>query len=90
MGTDNLSFCENSKKFFFFFFWGGGGGGGSGREGGIGLGDQGGCERRSKVFVRIQKKKIEGGRGQGRVGWGSGGIRGWGRGGWVARFGVGG
>ena len=29
------------------------GGGG----GGVGLGGQGGCERRSKVFVKIQKKK---------------------------------
>ena len=49
---------------------GGGGGGGGG---------QGGCERRSKVFVKIQKKKIEGG------GWfgvgGAGPIRGWGGGG---------
>ena len=32
---------------FFFFFWGGGGGGG-----------QGGCERRSEAFVKIQKKNI--------------------------------
>ena len=57
--------------------------------GGIRLGGQGGCERRSKVFVRIQKKKFEGGGvGQGRMGGGP--IRGWGRGGWVARFGVGG
>ena len=31
------------------------------------------CEWRSKVFVRIQKKKIEGGGGV-RVGWG-GGVR---------------
>ena len=39
---------------------GGVGGGGSGRVGGggIGLGGQGGCEQRSKVFVKIQKKKI--------------------------------
>ena len=29
-------------------------GGGGGR--GVGLGGQGGCERRSKVFVKIQKK----------------------------------
>ena len=59
-----------------------------GGGGGVGLGVQGGCERRSKVFVRIQKKKNLRG-GQGRVGVG-GPIRGWGGGGWVARFGVGG
>ena len=41
-------------------FLGGGGSGGEG-GGGVGLGVQGGCERRSKVFVRIQKKKFEGG-----------------------------
>ena len=72
------------------FFWGGGG------RGGVGLGGQGGCERRSKVFVKIQKlkKKIEGG--WVGVGWRSGGpIRGWGGGAGVgevgvARFGVGG
>ena len=33
-----------------------GGGGGGGGRGGVGLGGQGGCERRSKVFVKIQKK----------------------------------
>ena len=54
MGTENLSFCENSKKNIFF----GGGGGGSG---GVGLRSQGGCERRSKVFVKIQKKNLGGG-----------------------------
>ena len=32
------------KTFFFFFFFEGGGGGGGG--GGVGLGGQGGCERR--------------------------------------------
>ena len=37
---------------------GGGGGGGPGRVGG-----QGGCERRIEVFVKIQKKKLGGGRG---------------------------
>ena len=41
----------------------GGGGVGSGQGGGGGggghrVGGQGGCERRSKVFVRIQKKKF--------------------------------
>ena len=53
------------------FFLGGGGG--------VGLGGQGGCERRSKVFVKIQKKIKGGGVG---VGWGSGGSDqglGWGR-----------
>ena len=29
--------------------------------GGVGLGGQGGCERRIEVFVKIQKKKIGGG-----------------------------
>ena len=45
----------------------------SGRGGGRRVGGQGGCERRSKVFVKIQKKTIfsEGG-GVGR-GWGGGG-----------------
>ena len=43
--------------------------------GGVLLGGQGGCERRSKDFVKIQKKKLGGGGGVG-VG--------------VARFGVGG
>ena len=41
---------------------------------GVGLGGQGGCERRSEAFVKIQKKKIffflEGGWGSG---WGVGG-----------------
>ena len=71
MRTKNLSFCENSKKKNFFFFLGGGGRGerlGGGTGGGVGLGGQGGCERRTEVFVKIQKKKIGGG---GRVGpWG--------------------
>ena len=35
------------------FFWAGVG---SGRVGGGGLGGQGGCEQRSKVIVKIQKK----------------------------------
>ena len=61
------------------------------------MGGQGGCERRSEVFVRIQKKKFEEeGVGQGRVAGGGGGPgvggsdQGLGRKGWVARFGVGG
>ena len=59
---------------------GGGGGGGGGRRRVLG---QGGCERRSKVFVKIPKKKNLGGGGVGRGG--SGGGRGsdqgleWGR-----------
>ena len=66
------------KKTFFL----GGGGVGSERVGGggVGLGGQGGCEQRSKVFVNIQKKLTGGGVG--------GPIRGLGGGGGVARFGV--
>ena len=52
--------------------------GGSRGGGGRRVGGQGGCERRSKVFVKIQKKKkILGG---GKVGRG-GPIRGWSGGG---------
>ena len=49
---------------------------GGGRVGGGGcrLGGQGGCERRSEVFVKI-KKKLGGGQA------GGGPIRGWGGGG---------
>ena len=47
-----------------------------GGEGGVGLGVQGGCEQRSKVFVRIQKKNFDGGV---RVGGGSDQGLGWGR-----------
>ena len=56
--------------------------------GGVGLGGQGGCERRSKVFVKIQRKKKNfEGEGQGRRGGRSGvGVGEVG----VARFGVGG
>ena len=61
--------------------------GGGGGSGGVRFGGQGGCEQRSKVFVKIQKKKLTGGGGVG-VGWGS--DQGWGGGGGVARFGVGG
>ena len=53
-----------------FFFWGGGGGGG-----GVGLGGQGGCERRIEVFVKIQKKNFWGGGGGGS---GGGSGSGWG------------
>ena len=38
---------------------------GGGGVGGIRVGGQGGCERRSKVLVRIQKKNFEGGGGSG-------------------------
>ena len=37
--------------------------------GGVGLGGQGGCERRIEVFVKIQKKNFGGGSGGGS-GWG--------------------
>ena len=61
--------------------WGGsGGGGGGGRR----VWGQGGCERRSKVFVKIQKNKkiFRGGGGSGWVGVGGGGpITGWSGGG---------
>ena len=56
----------------------------SGRGGGSGcVGGQGGCERRSKVFVKIQKK-MEGGVGGWGGGRGLGGrgfdqVLGWGR-----------
>ena len=36
-------------------------GGGGGVRGGVGLGGQGGCERRIEVFVKIKKKKKLGG-----------------------------
>ena len=49
------------------------------------MGGQGGCERRSKVFVKIQKKiKFEGG-GRGRGGGVEGPIRCWGGGGWGSK-----
>ena len=45
------------------------------------MGGQGGCEQKSKFFVKIQKKKKYDG-----VGWGGGGpIRGWGWGGWGSK-----
>ena len=49
---------------------------GGGVRGGVGLGGQGGCERRIEVFVKIQKKKLGGGGvgGRGRVGGGQGGC----------------
>ena len=74
------------KKYFFFLGGGGRVGGGRGGErgvGSVGLGGQGGCERRSKVFVKIQKNNFEGGGGgsdQG-LGWGRLGSKVWAR--WV-------
>ena len=58
-----------------------------GEGGGVGLGDQGGCERRIEVFVKIQKKN--GGVGSGGVGLGWGEGRGSGEGsGWGVRVDV--
>ena len=42
-------------------------------SGGVGLGVQGGCERRIEVFVKIQKKKFGGGSGGSGGGSGMGG-----------------
>ena len=47
---------KKKKKILGGGGWGGGGGGGGGK--GRRVGGQGGCELRSKVFVKIQKKKI--------------------------------
>ena len=44
-----------------------GGGGRVGSDGGVGLGGQGGCERRSQVFVKIKKDFFFGGGGGVRV-----------------------
>ena len=44
-----------------------------------GWGGQGGCERRSEVFVKIQKKKLRGGGVRGCP------IRGWAGGGWGSK-----
>ena len=85
-------------SFFFGGGGGGGGGSGRGGGGQVGgvrvdgngergrggrrVGCQGGCERRRKVFVKIQKKKkIFRGGGLGGSGWGGGPIRGWSGGG---------
>ena len=51
MNEELKFFCENSKK-----KWRGWRSGGGGRV----RGGQGGCERRIKVFVKIQKKIVEG------------------------------
>ena len=50
--NEELKVCENSKKKL-----GGGRGVSWGGGSGVGLGVQGGCERRIEVFVKIQKKK---------------------------------
>ena len=46
--------------------------------GGVGLGGQGGCERRIEVFVKIQKKNFFEGGGSGVGGGGRGEGSGWG------------
>ena len=46
-----------------------GGGSGKGGSGWWGGGGQGACERRIKVFVKIQKKKLGGGGQVGGSGW---------------------
>ena len=66
-------FVENAKKKM-------GGCGGWVGGGGVGYGGQGGCVRRIKVFVKIQKRNwgvgVGGvGGGWGRVGGGGGGFR---------------
>ena len=53
MGTENFEAFVKIQKKKYFFLGGGGGGGGSGHR----VGGEGGCER-SKVLVKIQKKKI--------------------------------
>ena len=65
-------------KFIFFCGWGGG----------VGLGGQDGCDRRSEVFVKIQKEFFFWG-GDGGGGGSDRGVRSWvGEGVGVARFGV--
>ena len=46
-----------------------------GGGGGVGLGGQGGCERKIEVFVKIQKKNLGGGQGGSGGGVGLGGVR---------------
>ena len=50
MRTKNGSYCREKDKKLFFLGWG--------------VLGQGGCERRSEAFVKIQKKKWGGGGGQ--------------------------
>ena len=54
-GNGKLKLLGKLKKKYFFL--GGEGSPGGGGDRGVWLGGQGGCERRSKVFVKIQKKK---------------------------------
>ena len=61
------------KKYIYFFFLGGGGA----RWGSGGSGGQGRCERRSEVFVKIQKKKCFFWGGSGRRGQVGAGESGW-------------
>ena len=88
-GNGEVKFLRKFKKKNFFLGGGqdrsgGGGGGGGCRVGGV----QGGCKRRSLVFVKIQKKIFffggvgVGGQGHGGLirGWGGGGSKAWGRG----------
>ena len=78
MGDGGVRVDVNGEVKLFFF---GGGGGRVGRGGG-GQG-QVGCEQRSKVFVKIQKKKNLRGGGEGgpirNCGGGGGGSKVWGR-----------
>ena len=65
--------------------------GGVGSEGGVGLGGQGGCERRIEVFGKIHKRKKFRGGGEGRGSGGEGvGLVGGGQGGCERNVGVGG
>ena len=56
------------QKIFILFFLGGGGLVGSWE--GVGLGGQGGCDRRIEVFRKIKKKKKNLGGGGGSGWWG--------------------
>ena len=60
--NEELKFLGKFKN-KIIFFWGGGGGGVGLHLGGRVSGGQGGCERRMKVFVKIQKKLGGGGSG---------------------------
>ena len=57
-GNGELKLLGKLKKKIFFFFWGGGGRGVGSGGGGVSGWVQVGCERRSKVFVKIQKKNF--------------------------------
>ena len=70
--NEELKFLGKFKKKKYFFLGGG--------PGGVGLEDQDGCERRIKVFVKIQKKIFFLGGSGGGVGLGGSG---WGGSGWM-------